>query len=179
LSQSEQMDTINGLSDDKVVPLTAQPDVSDTASNEETAQLTTAEAQTVSAESLGMTEDSLDEITATEVVSTGSEVSDELTVPAVAATTDEQSEETFAQTESILKMSFSGECWVEVTNADSQVLVSKVMQADQSLLLKSDQPLNVLLGHAKVAAVTFNNESVDLTPFIDGNIARLTLGVES
>lgn len=84
-----------------------------------------------------------------------------------------------AATASTLRVSFSGECWVEITNADAKVLVSKVMQASESLELSSDQPLNILLGRANVAQVIFNNKPVDLEPYKQGDVARLTLGVES
>lgn len=80
---------------------------------------------------------------------------------------------------STLKLSFSGECWVEVTNSESKVLVSKVMRAQDSLELSSELPLKLLLGRAEFATVIFNNQQVDLSPFTQGNVARLTLGVES
>jgi cytoskeleton protein RodZ len=80
---------------------------------------------------------------------------------------------------STLKLSFSGECWVEVTDTEAKVLVSKVMRAQDSVELSSELPLKILLGHAEVATVIFNNQQVDLTPFTQGNVARLTLGVES
>jgi cytoskeleton protein RodZ len=78
-----------------------------------------------------------------------------------------------------LKLSFSGECWVEVTDTEAKVLVSKVMRAQDSVELSSELPLKILLGHAEVATVIFNNQQVDLMPFTQGNVARLTLGVES
>jgi cytoskeleton protein RodZ len=82
-------------------------------------------------------------------------------------------------TASTLKLSFTGECWVEVTNSESKVLVSKVMRAQDSLELSSELPLKLLLGRAEFATVIFNNQQVDLSPFTQGNVARLTLGVES
>lgn len=78
-----------------------------------------------------------------------------------------------------LRMTFSGECWVEVTNGQARVLVSQVMQADDSLELPAGQPLKILLGRADAATVYFNNEQVDLKPYTQGDVARLTLGVES
>ncbi len=78
-----------------------------------------------------------------------------------------------------LRMTFSGECWVEVTSANARVLVSQVMQADDSLELPAGQPLKILLGRADAATVYFNNEQVDLKPYTQGDVARLTLGVES
>jgi len=128
------------------------------------------------AEQLGISANNLDEITATEVVSSTSAAVEKNSQMMV---TDQQANEPVSTEESTLQLSFSGECWVEVTNADSQVLVSKVMRADQSLLLKSDQPLSILLGRAKAASVTYNNQTVDLSPYMQGDLARLTLGVES
>lgn len=78
-----------------------------------------------------------------------------------------------------LRMSFSAECWVEVTSDDAKVLVSQVMQADDSLELSTEDTLNILLGRANAATVFLNDEQVDLKPYTQGDVARLTLGVES
>jgi cytoskeleton protein RodZ len=78
-----------------------------------------------------------------------------------------------------LRMTFSGECWVEVTSTNAKVLVSQVMQAEQSLELPVEKPLNILLGRADAATVYYNNEQVDLKPHTQGDVARLTLGVDS
>ncbi|WP_438970347.1 RodZ domain-containing protein [Methylophaga sp.] len=128
------------------------------------------------AEALGTSENNLDEIIAMEAVSTAAEIGQKDSGSMVPPT---QESTALPQDESTLQLSFTGECWVEVTNADSQVLVSKVMRADQSLLLKSEQPLSVLLGRADVASVSYNGASVDLAPHKQGDVARLTLGVES
>ena len=112
--------------------------------------------------------DSLSDINAAERISPSAEKMEE-----------NQSVSPQAPTPSTLRISFSGECWVEITNSDAEVLVSKVMQASESLELSSEQPLNILLGRANVARVIFNNEPVDLEPHKQGNVARLTLGVES
>jgi cytoskeleton protein RodZ len=79
----------------------------------------------------------------------------------------------------VLKMTFSDECWVKVTDADDRVIVSQVMQADQELELPVDKALNVSLGRADVVMVYYNNEPVDLTPHTRGDVARLTLGGDS
>lgn len=166
LSESEQTDTEDNFSPSIVEPLDTQPVTVE--------KMAPDAAKT--AEQLGTSANNLDEIIATEAVTTAAGTIDTSTTSTLSS---EQATETPMIEESTLQLSFTGECWVEVTNADSQVLVSKVMRADQSLLLKSDQPLNVLLGRAAAASLTFNNQSVDLSPYIDGDIARLTLGVES
>jgi len=166
LSDVESVETDDTFSPSIVEPLDAiQP------SNE---AMATAAEQT--AEELGIAANNLDEITATEAVTTAPDVVDN---DSQATMTEKPATEPLPGEESTLQLSFSGECWVEVTNADSQVLVSKVMRADQSILLKSDQPLSILLGRAKAASVTYNNQSVDLSPHMQGDVARLTLGVES
>lgn len=166
LSESEQTDTEDNFSPSIVEPLDTQPVTVE--------KMAPDAAKT--AEQLGTSANNLDEIIATEAVTTAAGTVDTSTTSILSS---EQATDTPMIEESTLQLSFTGECWVEVTNADSQVLVSKVMRADQSLLLKSDQPLNVLLGRAAAASLTFNNQSVDLSPYIDGDIARLTLGVES
>lgn len=81
--------------------------------------------------------------------------------------------------QNILKMSFSGDCWVEVTDTAMNVLLSQVMKAKQSVELKSELPVKILLGKADFADVTYNNKPVDLTPYTQGNVAKLTLGAQS
>lgn len=164
---AEQTETDDTFSPSVVEPLDAQPPVS---SNTPLQSQPTAQ----TAAELGTSENNLDEITATEAMGTAAGPSQNEQNPAAG-----KSEGALANEESTLQLSFSGECWLEVTNADSQVLVSKVMRAEQSILLKSDQPLNILLGRSDVATVIFNDQPVDLSPYTDGDVARLTLGAES
>lgn len=163
---AEQVETDDTFSPSVVDALDAQPVSSNTPLQSQPTAKTAAE--------LGTSENNLDEITATEAMSTAAGPSQNEQNPAAA-----ESEGPLATEESTLQLSFSGECWLEVTNADSQVLVSKVMRAEQSILLKSDQPLNILLGRSDVATVTFNDQPVDLSPYTEGDVARLTLGAES
>lgn len=81
--------------------------------------------------------------------------------------------------QNILKMSFSGDCWVEVTDTAMNVLLSQVMKAKQSVELKSELPMKILLGKADFADVTYNSKPVDLAPYTQGNVAKLTLGAQS
>lgn len=116
-----------------------------------------------------MSDDSLSEINATEQAGN----------QAASAAAEDETPAQPAEATPTLQLSFSGECWVEVTNDEAKVLVSKVMQADDSLELSSEQPLHLLLGRAEAAKVIFNNKQVDLKPYTQGDVARLTLGVES
>jgi cytoskeleton protein RodZ len=115
-------------------------------------------------------QDDLEEILATETMSPAAG-------PELVAQTETTTSEVIEN--SALQLSFTDECWVEVSNTQSKVLVSKIMRADESLELNSKLPLNILLGRASAVTVTFNNKPVDLSPYIQGDVARLTLGVES
>jgi cytoskeleton protein RodZ len=112
--------------------------------------------------------DNLDEIAAMELESQQT--------PATESTIPESESSDIAVT---LQIQFQQECWVEIRNGDAGVLISKVMRAGESLQYESSQPFDVLLGRADAATVTYNNEAVNLAPFTQGDIARVTLGAES
>lgn len=78
-----------------------------------------------------------------------------------------------------LHISFTDRCWVKITDSTEQVLVSKTMSAAQSLDLDAHLPLNITLGQASAVQMRLNDKPIDLTPHIQGDIAKLTLGVES
>lgn len=137
----------------------------------------TQESLSATADALGLSDDNLKEINAAEQINSASETAagQQAGMTPLQAETQQQA----ATEASTLRLSFSEACWVEVTNADAKVLVSKKMQANDSLELSSDKSLSVLLGRATAATVYFNNQQVDLKPYTRGDVARLTLGVES
>lgn len=98
---------------------------------------------------------------------------DEATAPV-----DEPAERVSAQRadEDTLELSFSNDCWVEVSSAEKGIMISRLMHAGQSLALNSASPLTLLLGRASAAVVVFNDEQLDLAPHVQGDVARLTLG---
>jgi cytoskeleton protein RodZ len=59
------------------------------------------------------------------------------------------------------------------------VLISKVLQANEQISLTRADEIHLLIGRADVAKVTYQSETIDLTPFAQGDVARLTLGVKS
>jgi len=150
--------------DDNFSSLEAESFLSTQLENDETSSLATEETPAIST-------DTMDDILATEILATeagrAEEVESQLVVPE--SGTREQK----------IELSFNDECWVEITNSRSEVLISKVMHANESLTFESEAPLNILLGRASAVDILFNNEAVDLTPYIQGDVARLTLGVES
>ncbi len=73
-------------------------------------------------------------------------------------------ESVVAQSGNRLQISFSADCWVQVSSLGGQVLHSELMRAGQSLDLQHDSGMALVLGAAEaVASVRFNGEDVQLT----------------
>lgn len=80
--------------------------------------------------------------------------------------------------EGLLQLSFSGECWVQVTDGSGRVLISTVKRAGESLQVVGKAPLELRLGNARAAGeVRFNGEPVEhLKNMTASGTARLNLG---
>lgn len=77
----------------------------------------------------------------------------------------------------LLKIQFSADCWTQVTDADGKILVSALKRGGDSLDVTGKAPLELRLGFARGAQVTFNGETVNVTPHMSGETARLKLGL--
>ncbi|SDU23569.1 helix-turn-helix domain-containing protein [Halopseudomonas salegens] len=63
-----------------------------------------------------------------------------------------------------LQLSFSADCWVQVSSLGGQVLHSELMRAGQTLDLQHDSGMALVLGAAEaVASARFNDEDIQLT----------------
>ena len=76
-----------------------------------------------------------------------------------------------------LNLQFTADCWTQVTDADGKVLLSALKRSGERIELTGKAPIKLHLGFARGAQVTYNGESVDVTPHISGETARLTLGL--
>jgi cytoskeleton protein RodZ len=74
-----------------------------------------------------------------------------------------------------IRISFSGKCWVQITDANGEVLLSGEMQAGDSREIDGDAPLRFVLGNATAVEMFVNDERFDLAPHTSGNVARFTL----
>ncbi len=72
-------------------------------------------------------------------------------------------------------LNFLQDAWVEVRDRDGKVLVSKVGAAGSDVNVESDGPLSFVIGNAQFVRVSYNDRSVDLTPYIRVAVARFTL----
>lgn len=62
-------------------------------------------------------------------------------------------------------MSFSGECWVSITDHDDQVIFASLKNAGETLDISGIGPFKVLLGNAPVVELKYNGRPVNLRPF--------------
>lgn len=72
---------------------------------------------------------------------------------------------------------FTADCWTQVTDADGKVLFGALKRAGDSLDVVGKAPLELRLGFARGAQVSYNGTSVDVSPFVSGETARLKLGL--
>ena len=74
-----------------------------------------------------------------------------------------------------MTMSFSADCWIQVTDATGKTLVTGIKKEGQSLTLHGEKPFKVVLGAPEAVQMTFASEPVDLSRYTSGKVARLTL----
>jgi cytoskeleton protein RodZ len=101
--------------------------------------------------------------------------------PEVAATTPEvpagtQNEIAVGPGEGLLSIRFTANCWTQVTDASGKVLLSSLKRAGEDVRLVAKLPVELRLGFASGAEVSFNGKPVDTRPFSTGETARLKLG---
>jgi cytoskeleton protein RodZ len=76
-----------------------------------------------------------------------------------------------------LNVQFTADCWTQVTDADGKVLLSALKRSGERIELIGKAPMELRLGFARGAQVTYNGQSVDIAPHMTGETARLKLGL--
>lgn len=69
----------------------------------------------------------------------------------------------------------TSESWIEVRDAEGQVLLSRSLLAGESVGLDGAMPLKLRIGNAEGTEVSFRGKPIELTPFVRDNVARLEL----
>ncbi|BAN46876.1 hypothetical protein PCA10_11440 [Metapseudomonas resinovorans NBRC 106553] len=103
------------------------------------------------------------------------------TAPTAPATTPAPAAEAAApvvaqQGEGVVSIQFTANCWTQVTDANGKVLVSGLKRTGDKLEVAGRAPLEVRLGYARGAQLSFNGQPVDVSPYVRGETARLKLG---
>lgn len=71
---------------------------------------------------------------------------------------------------------FTSDCWTQVTDASGKVLFSGLKRAGDTVQVAGKAPLELRLGYARGAQVSYNGQAVDLAATTHGETARLKLG---
>lgn len=71
-------------------------------------------------------------------------------------------------------------CWVEVSDANKQLLYFSLLKKDEVAKLKGQEPFSVFLGKATAISITLNDIKYDISKHVRNNqIARFTLSMDS
>ncbi len=74
-----------------------------------------------------------------------------------------------------LVLTYQGPSWTEIRDRSGQIIVSRLAMPGSVEPVKGVPPFDVILGNAHVVTLVFRGKSVDLSPYIRQNVARLTL----
>ncbi|SHK97255.1 RodZ domain-containing protein [Phytopseudomonas punonensis] len=78
--------------------------------------------------------------------------------------------------EGLVSVKFTADCWVQVTDANGKVVASGLKRSGDSLDVRGHAPMELRLGYARGAQVSYNGAAVDVTPYISNETARIKLG---
>jgi cytoskeleton protein RodZ len=76
---------------------------------------------------------------------------------------------------SLLRLTFNGPSWVEVTDGVGRVLLSQHKAAGDEVLLDGSPPLSVVLGNAAKVVVEVRGEEFSLAPVTRADVARFVV----
>lgn len=74
-----------------------------------------------------------------------------------------------------LRFAFAERSWVEVTDANRQLLHSGENPGGSQLTLTGKPPFDIVIGNASKVTLTYGEKSIDLLPHMRAEVARLTL----
>jgi cytoskeleton protein RodZ len=77
----------------------------------------------------------------------------------------------------VVRLIFEGESWVEATDGQGRLLLSRVNPRGTEQVLRGRAPFSLKIGNAAEVKLVYNSKPVDLTPHINvyGGTARLSL----
>lgn len=76
----------------------------------------------------------------------------------------------------VVKVQFTADCWTQVTDADGKVVLSALKRKGDSMEVAAKAPLELRLGFARGAQVSYNGQPVDIARYSRGETARMKLG---
>jgi len=77
--------------------------------------------------------------------------------------------------EARIRLEFDRESWVEIRDRDGKTLMSQLNPAGSRRVVLGRPPLSFVIGNGAAVRLIYNNNPVDLKPYIQIEVARLTL----
>ncbi len=74
-----------------------------------------------------------------------------------------------------IRLTFDADSWVKVTDSDGKILLSQLNSSGSEQHLKGRPPFSVVIGNVSGVRLYYQGKLVELAPFYNGGIARLTL----
>lgn len=93
----------------------------------------------------------------------------------IAAEPDSALPEQVAQVRDQLNFSFSDECWLEVTDANGDILAATLYQNGDTAQLTGVAPFVVMMGNVRAVQLQLNGEAVEMRPLEGRKTLRMTL----
>lgn len=75
-----------------------------------------------------------------------------------------------------ISFSFSEECWLEVSDAQGDVLIADLQSSGSHLQLQGKAPFDVKLGNSPATKIELNGDSVAIVPALGTNVLSLKVG---
>ncbi|ELR65251.1 putative membrane protein [Photobacterium marinum] len=91
------------------------------------------------------------------------------------AETDDNAPTAIVTSEPVLSLTFSGDCWVDIRDANGKRLESGIKKSGEVLNLDGAAPFKVVLGAPGVVKLSYKGNPVDLSGYPVGKVARLKL----
>lgn len=80
-----------------------------------------------------------------------------------------------AADERVVRMVFSRESWVEIRDRQGRTIFSQLNPAGSAQSVSGQPPLRLVVGNATGVRLLYNDRSIDLAPYTQVDVARLTL----
>jgi len=77
--------------------------------------------------------------------------------------------------EARLSLEFAGESWVEIKDGEGKMLMSQLNPSGSRRVVSGRAPLSLVIGNAANVRLIYKDKAVDLKPYIQIEVARLTL----
>jgi len=76
--------------------------------------------------------------------------------------------------ESRLQVSVSADSWIEISDADGKELEMDLLRGGSKKSYQGKMPFRILIGRASAVRLSMNGEPVDMTPFINDDVAQMS-----